>query len=97
MKKPNPADPLYGSKTLEFQAAAYEARSPTDREHRKESKMNDTPRRIRLDMMTPAELAIRHALLLVEALGAAPTLTDAVSHLQSAREHVADYVDGHVK
>ena len=52
------------------------------------------PRRIRVDLMTPAELAIRHAMLAVENVGADVLLTDAVNLLQQAREKVADYVDG---
>ena len=56
----------------------------------------DIPRRIRLDLLTPAELTIVAALEAVEALGAAQTLTDAVVHLQEARAHVADYVDEQV-
>lgn len=59
--------------------------------------MNDIPRRIRVDLLAPAEIAIVKALEAVEALGAAPTLTDAVQRLQEAREHVADYVDEHVR
>lgn len=58
--------------------------------------MDYMTRRIRIDLLAPAEIAIVKALEAVEALGAAPTLTDAVSHLQEAREHVADYVDEHV-
>ena len=30
MKKPNPADPFYGTKMMEFRAAAYEAKSPDE-------------------------------------------------------------------
>ena len=59
--------------------------------------MIDIPRRIRVDLMCPAELAIRSAILAVEVMGADPTLTDAVCHLQNARDHVADYVDQHVE
>jgi hypothetical protein len=55
---------------------------------------NDIPRRIRLDLNTPAELAIRAAVDAVEALPADVRLTDAVLLLQQAREKVADYVDG---
>lgn len=51
------------------------------------------PRRIRLDRMTPAELAIRDAVLAVETVGADTRLTNAVIKLQEARELVADYVD----
>lgn len=51
------------------------------------------PRRIRVDRMTPAELAIREAMLAVEAAGADERLTAAVMLLGRAREHVADFVD----
>lgn len=57
---------------------------------------SETPRRARLDLMCPAELAIRKALELVEAMGAHPTLTDAVVKLGEAQASVADYVDQHV-
>lgn len=50
-------------------------------------------RRIRVDLLTPAELAIRAAVLVVEEAGAHPLLTDAVILLQQAREKVADWVD----
>jgi hypothetical protein len=54
---------------------------------------NDIPRRIRIELMTPAELAIRAAVLAVEEAGADPLLTDAVVLLDEAKEKVADYVD----
>lgn len=57
--------------------------------------MAEIPRRARIDLMCPAELAIRNAIELVEAMGADPALTDAVVHLSSAQESVADYVDSH--
>ena len=50
-------------------------------------------RRSRVDLMTPAELAIRAAILTVEEVGAHPLLTDAVSLLAKAQWAVADYVD----
>lgn len=56
--------------------------------------MSEIPRRICIDKMTPAELAIREAVLAVEELPADVRLTDAVILLQAAREHVADFVDG---
>lgn len=43
---------------------------------------------------TPAELAIREALIAVEAVGADVRLTDAVILLGEARERLADYIDG---
>lgn len=51
------------------------------------------PRRCRIDLMAPAELEIRNAVLAVEKLGADPLLTDAVVLLQQAREKVADYIE----
>ena len=51
------------------------------------------PRRCRVDLMTPAELAIRNAMQSVEAAGADVRLTQAVILLETARERVADYVD----
>lgn len=52
------------------------------------------PRRSRVGMMTPAELAIRSAQAEVEKLGASPYLTDAGILLGRARDKVADFVDG---
>jgi hypothetical protein len=53
----------------------------------------NTPRRIRLDLYTPAEVAIRAAVIAVEEAGAHPLLTDAVVLLQQAKEKVADFVE----
>lgn len=55
---------------------------------------NEPHRRIRLDLMTPAELAIVEAMRAVEALPAHTSLTKAVICLSEAKNHVADYVDG---
>lgn len=55
----------------------------------------DFPRRARIDLMTPAELAIREAMIAVEAVGAHPWLTEAVVLLEKAQSKVADYVDEH--
>lgn len=55
--------------------------------------LDSIPRRARLDLNTPAELAIRRAMDAVEAVGADPLLTDAVILLDQARQKVADYVD----
>lgn len=52
------------------------------------------PRRIRQDLMTPAELAITVAMGAVENAGCDPLLTEAVILLQAARDKVADFVDG---
>lgn len=53
----------------------------------------DIPRRNRIDLMTPAELAIREAMLKVEEAGCDVLLTDAVNLLHEAQERVADFVD----
>ena len=53
----------------------------------------ETPRRNRLDLMTPAELAIYNASQEVEKLGADVKLTEAVILLSKARELVADFID----
>ena len=54
---------------------------------------NTIPRRIRLDLNTPAELAIHNAMQEVEKVGADPKLTEAVILLSKAKELVSDYVD----
>lgn len=51
------------------------------------------PRRVYINMLVPAELAIREAVRLVEELGADVKLTDAVLLLQQARDKVSDFVD----
>lgn len=53
----------------------------------------NVPRRIRLDLMTPAETAIHIAMIEVEKAGADVRLTDAIVLLQQAREKVSDYID----
>jgi len=54
----------------------------------------EPPRRIRLDRLTPAEMAIHDAVQAVEHAGCDVRLTNAVVLLQQAREEVADFVDG---
>lgn len=54
---------------------------------------NGVPRRMRLDLATPAELAIYNAMQEVEKLPADERLTKAVVLLGQAKEWVADYVD----
>ena len=56
--------------------------------------MTEIPRRIRMDLMTPAELAIMKAIDAVEVAGCDTRLTDAVILLGKARDRVADFVDG---
>ena len=58
--------------------------------------MTDIPRRIDILRNTPAELAIRNAILAVEAMAADTRLTDAVVLLMQAREKVADFVDANL-
>jgi len=50
-------------------------------------------RRNRLDLNTPAEIAIRAAVDAVEEAGAHPMLTEGVNLLQQAREKLADWVE----
>lgn len=54
---------------------------------------NGFPRRNRIDLNTPAELAIRKAIESVEEAGCHELLTDAVNLLDEAREKVADFVE----
>ena len=52
-----------------------------------------TPRRIRLDLMSPAEVAIYNATQEVEKMPGDIRLTHAVIALIEARSHVADFID----
>lgn len=54
---------------------------------------SDIPRRCFINRLTPAELAIREAMIAVEKVGADPLLTEAVVLLGKAQDKVADYVD----
>lgn len=54
---------------------------------------NSVARRHRLDLNTPAELAIYNAMLEVEKAGADRRLTMASIKLQEAKNFVADYID----
>lgn len=51
------------------------------------------PTRIDTRYYTEAEKAIAKAMELVEAMGASAALTDAVTHLGEARNHVADHIE----
>lgn len=53
----------------------------------------EIPRRIRLDLMTPAEKSIYDAMQAVEKLEADIRLTEAVTLLSKAKDLVSDYVD----
>lgn len=55
--------------------------------------MSELPRKDRLDLNTPAELAIRNAVIEVERLKSHPTLTDVVKLLNIARETLAKHID----
>jgi hypothetical protein len=50
-----------------------------------------------ISVMSRAELVILEAIQLVEAMGADPNLTNAVSLLVDARARVAEYIDSRVK
>lgn len=52
-----------------------------------------TPRRIRLDLNTPTELAIHDVMQMVEKMPAHVKLTLAGEKLREARDLVADYID----
>lgn len=56
--------------------------------------LDNIPRRHKLWLMTPEELAIFNLIGEVEKLGAHPLLTDTVVKLQEAREKLADWIDG---
>lgn len=51
------------------------------------------PRRNDISRFTPAEKAMREAVLEVEKAGCHPLLTEAVILLQQARDKVSDFVD----
>lgn len=55
--------------------------------------LNEIPRRIRLDLNEPAELAIHNAMQEVEKIGADVRLTNAIIKLQEAKNLVADFID----
>jgi hypothetical protein len=50
-------------------------------------------RRNRLDLMTPAELAIHNAIQEVEKIGAHPALTGVVIDLSTAKDKLSDHID----
>jgi hypothetical protein len=56
-------------------------------------KLQIAPRRCHLELMTPAELAIRNAIHEVEKLGADQFLTDIVFALSDAALNLSDYID----
>lgn len=52
------------------------------------------PRRVDRQRWSEAELAIQHAVDVVEVMGADPRLTDAVVLLAEAKRRVAAFIDG---
>ena len=56
-------------------------------------RLSEMPRHCRLDLNTPAELAIRKAIHEVELAGCAPDLTDVVVDLDRCRAKLAAYID----
>lgn len=58
-----------------------------------EKTVNGIPRRCRLDLNTPAELAIYNAMQEVEKLGADPVLTNIVSVLATSKDLLSDFLE----
>ena len=56
--------------------------------------MSDFPRRNRIDLLTPEELAIYNLIQEIEKLGADVRLTNTINHLSNAKNSLADFVDG---
>lgn len=54
---------------------------------------NGVPRRYRLDLNTPAELAIRNAIMEVEKVGCGEELTGIVIGLDDQLHKLADYIE----
>lgn len=59
--------------------------------------MENFPRKNRLDLYTPAEVAIYNAVQEVEKLGADVKLTEAVILLSQAKDKVGDYINAQLK
>lgn len=55
--------------------------------------LNEIPRRCKIDLMCPAELAIVNAMSEVEKMSADVRLTNAVNFLSKAKDSVADFLD----
>jgi hypothetical protein len=58
--------------------------------------MSDIPRRVRLDVLLPAEGDIDHAQRIIESLPADVRLDDAMALLRAARDSVSDYINNSV-
>lgn len=55
--------------------------------------MKNIPRRNRIDLYCPAEIAIRQAMQAVENMPAHVLLTDAINLLAQAKDKVADFIE----
>ena len=55
--------------------------------------MNEIPRRIRINLLTPIEIKARQLMLDIEALGCHVMLTNAANVVFVLREKLADWVD----
>jgi len=53
-------------------------------------------RRNRSDLWLPSEQAIQNAMWEIEKIGADVKLTEAIIHLQKAKDLVSDYIDSNV-
>ena len=58
-----------------------------------ENILDQFPRRSKIYLNTPAELAIRNAVEEIEKIGADEKLTDAINLLWQAKELVSDFID----
>lgn len=59
--------------------------------------MNNFPRRNRIDLNKPSEIAIRNAMSEVEKIGASVKLTEAIELLNKAKDLVSDFIDEEIK
>jgi hypothetical protein len=55
------------------------------------------PRRNQRQLLTPAEIAIQDAIIVLDKAGAHPLLTDALDYLKKAQSKVADFVDKRIE
>ena len=58
--------------------------------------MSDIPRRVRLDVLLPAEWEMDKAIQVIESLPADVRLDDAIALLRAARDSVSDYINNSV-
>ncbi len=66
----------------------------SEQNFRPKSRPDGWPTRADIQLLSPAELAIRAAVDAVEMAGASIALTDAVILLGKARDRVADHMEG---